>query len=408
MKLTVRHLGLPEEPVVGQLVDDPRGRVYFQYDRDWRARGIELSPLHLLTSLNKAHASSTPEFSPLFGLFDDSLPDWWGQQMMRRHFAEMGVPWNEVTPLQKLSCQGRFAMGALAYEPEISPRSFRDSIATEVGELVAAARSLEVDPAAKVLPALVRGGLSPGGAQPKALVAFDKDFENAVAGGQTPPPGFTPWLVKFQLDPDHPIGREEFALTRMAAAAGLEVPETRLFETEDSAAHFMSRRFDRTADGSVHLHSYAGLTHTAVREIIDYDDLMSLTRALTEHEKQVEQIFQRAVFNIAIANDDDHARNHAFIQLPSEQWVLSPAYDMTRASYALGSGFRAAAVQGKHQKIARSDLLELGRAHSLRKVDGLIDQVLATVRCWPDFAAEAGLPDQHTTALAAEMPGLGW
>ena len=169
MKLTVRFRGFPDEPIIGTLADDPRGRIFFEYDAAWRARGHELSPVRLPVETTGSLTTSTPEFSPLFGLFDDSLPDWWGQRLMRRHFSEMNIPWNKVTPLEKLACQGAFGIGALSYEPDFSPKSFRETIATDVASLVASARSLFHGESETILPALIRGGLSPGGAQPKAV-----------------------------------------------------------------------------------------------------------------------------------------------------------------------------------------------------------------------------------------------
>ncbi|GAA5484616.1 type II toxin-antitoxin system HipA family toxin [Haloferula sargassicola] len=409
MKLDVRFLGIPEQPRIGGLADDARGKIYFEYDPGWRARGIELSPIHLPLSISGPVTSPTADFGPLFGLFDDSMPDWWGQRIMRHHFASMNLPWNEVRPLEKLACQGAFSIGALAYEPDLSPKSFRETLATEVGELVAAARQLlEGDPQS-VLPALVRGGLSPGGAQPKALVAFNDDLSQAVAGGGPAPEGFASWLVKFQLDPDDPVGREEFAVTRMAAAAGIRTPETRLFETADGLTHFLTKRFDRQP-GTLpkHVHTFAGLTHTPVRDTLDYHDLLGLTRDLTLHEAEVEEAFRRAVFNVAIANDDDHSRNHAYLFDPEIGWKLSPAYDLTRTSYPLGSGFRAAGIRGRFSGLTADHLLQLGEDQAIRRAAEKIDQVLEAVRHWPDLAAEAGLREGHAAMLYSEMPASRW
>lgn len=41
----------------------------------------------------------------------------------------------------------------------------------------------------------------------------------------------------------------------------------------------------------------------------------------------LEQLYRRIVFNIAISNTDDHLRNHGFI-LTNQGWILSPAYDL--------------------------------------------------------------------------------
>jgi serine/threonine-protein kinase HipA len=408
MKITVRYRANPDLPVVGVLASDARGRVFFEYDADWRRRGLELSPIYLPLSKTGSHTTGDPDFSPLFGLFDDSLPDWWGQRVMRRHFEEMNMPWNEVGALEKLACQGSFALGALAYEPDLSPKHFRETIATEVALLVDSARHLLRGDSGEIIPALIRGGLSPGGAQPKALLAFNDDFTEVLAGGGEAPEGFSRWLMKFQIDPDEHLCRQEHAIALMAAAAGIQVPETRLFETPDGAAHFMSRRFDHDDSGVHHFHSYAGLTHTPVRELIDYSDLLDLTRDLTAREGEVEEMFRRAVFNIAIANDDDHSRNHAFLMNDAGEWRLSPAYDITRSGYALGSGYRAAGVMGKFSKIGIKELRALAASQGLRRVDAQIESVLDSLRRWPEFAALAGVGATEARLLQDEFPASRW
>jgi serine/threonine-protein kinase HipA len=409
MKLDVRYLGIPDQPLVGALADDAQGRIFFQYDPAWIARGIELSPLRLPLGLNGPVTTPTPGFSPLFGLFDDSMPDWWGQRIMRHHFAELGIPWNRVRALEKLACQGAFSLGALAYEPDLSPASFRQTLATEVAELVAAARQVLSGAPEHLLPALVRGGLSPGGAQPKALVGFNDDFTRATAGGGPAPAGFSLWLVKFQLDADDPVGRAELAVTRMASAAGIQTPETRLHESPDGLAHFMTKRFDRQPGMPPrHLHTFAGLTHTPVRDLIDYNDLLDLCRELTLRETEVEQAFLRAAFNIGVANDDDHSRNHAFLFDPADGWRLAPAYDLTRTSYPLASGYRAAGINGRFSGLSPRDLQRLGRDQGVRRIDESLARVIDVIRRWPEFAAQAGLPEGPAAMLAAEMPATRW
>jgi serine/threonine-protein kinase HipA len=48
----------------------------------------------------------------------------------------------------------------------------------------------------------------------------------------------------------------------------------------------------------------------------------------------LEELWRRIVFNIAISNTDDHLRNHGFL-LASQGWRLSPAYDLNPS---LGQG----------------------------------------------------------------------
>jgi serine/threonine-protein kinase HipA len=116
----------------------------------------------------------------------------------------------------------------------------------------------------------------------------------------------------------------------------------------------------------------------------------------------------RAVFNIAIAIEDDHSRNHAFLMDAIGEWKLSPAYDMTRTGYALGTGFRAAGVLGKYSKLGLSDLKALASTQGIRKPNEQIDQVLDAVGKWPDFAENAGLRATEISLLKDEFPSKLW
>lgn len=136
--------------------------------------------------------------------------------------------------------------------------------------------------------------------------------------------------------------------------------------------------------------------------------MLDLTRELTARESEVEEMFLRAVFNIAIANEDDHSRNHAFLMDSAGEWMLSPAYDITRSDYALGSGFRAAGVLGKFSGITPNDLRSLAAAHGLRRVEEKIDAVRGAIRLWPGFAEQAGLRDGEAASLQDEFPAGRW
>jgi serine/threonine-protein kinase HipA len=410
MELTVHYApeGLAAARAVGRLYEDSRGAVYFEYDKAWRADGLELSPLHLPRSLTGAVAGPARTYGPLFGLFDDALPDWWGEQMMRRFFGDLGIPWNRVTALQKLACGGESKMGALVFRPAFVQPSFRHDLTVEVGQLVEAAQAAAHGETGPLLDRLIPSALTPGGAQPKAALSFSADFARL---GPTEPPDddFTAWLLKFDLDPELHEGRIELAFNRMAAAAGIEVAGSRLLESRDGRrAHFMSRRFDRGPGGRrVHMHTFSGLTHTPPRDGVDYHDLLNLTRQLARDQAAVEQVFRRAAFNIAAGNDDDHGRNHAFLLEPDGTWRLSPAYDLTLAANPLTSGIRAGAVNGKTHDIGRRDLLRLADDHGVRRPGEALDQVTDALARWPGLATAAGIPPAVAAACRKRMPGLG-
>ncbi|BDS05282.1 toxin HipA [Oceaniferula spumae] len=407
MRVEVLYLGGGENVVIGELAEAADGRIFFEYHQEWLARGTELSPVYLPNSLQGSVTTPTPEFGPLFGLFADSLPDWWGEQMMKSYFGDKGIPWNRVTALQKLACAGGHAMGALGYEPPLSGGTFREELTVEVAELVSNAHSFIHGETGEMLPGLLRSGLSPGGAQPKVLLGFNDDFSESVAGGGRLPEGYERWLLKFDLDPEYELGREEYAYSLMARSAGIRMAETHLLNGAEGSCHFLSKRFDRPGDSRRHIHTYSGLTHTLVRNGLEYGELMDLTRVLTGSEAEVEEVFLRACFNVLAGNEDDHGKNHAFLMEPDGTWIVSPAYDLTRTSNPLVSGMRAASVNGKSVNVGRADLKRLGESQSVRHIDHTIERVLEAINDWPRWAEQAGLSPHRTEQVREEMPGTG-
>ncbi len=60
---------------------------------------------------------------------------------------------------------------------------------------------------------------------------------------------------------------------------------------------------------------------------------------LTRDMSQVEQMYRRLVFNVAIGNRDDHAKNFSFMMDTTGRWSLTPAYDLLPSSgFNGGSG----------------------------------------------------------------------
>ena len=407
MRVEVLYLGAGERKVVGELAESVDGKIFFEYHPDWMKRGIELSPIYLPSNQKGSHATPTPAFGPLYGLFADSLPDWWGEQMMKYYFAKKGVSWNEVSILQKLACTGRHAMGAMGYQTPSSVVSFRDELTVEVAQLVTNAHSFIYGETKEMLPGLLRSGLSPGGAQPKVLLGFNDDFTKSMAGGGRLPAGYSRWLLKFDLDPEYELGKEEYAYSLMARAAGIRMAHTHLLPGENGAYHFLSKRFDRPGDTRRHVHTYSGVTHVAVRDGMEYDELMDLTRVMTGSESEVEEIFRRACFNVLAGNDDDHAKNHAFIMELDGSWMVAPAYDLTHTSNPLVSGMRAGSIFGKNVAVGREDLQKLGEAHGVRRINETIEQVIEAVNDWPIFAKEAGMNKYRMNQVADEMQGKG-
>lgn len=382
-----------------------RGGIFFEYAQEFVASGHELSPFHLALGPGARTRDPSVPTMRLHGLFEDSLPDHWGRRVMMAWFRERDTPEHAVTPLMMLAYVGRRAMGALDYTPELDVAPPGEVALPDLYAAAAEAeRGGEVD-----LDMLAQVGSSAGGARPKALLNLPDSGRGAPQAGHTPPEGYSAWIVKFDTSRDGALGALEEAYARMARAAGIEFPETRLLETRDAAGrtrrHFAVKRFDRDGAERLHHHTLAGLLHAGGGDL-DYQILLRATRRLTKDEREVWRAYRRAAFNVLAGNRDDHAKNHGFIYR-NRVWTLGPAYDLTFTS-APQMPERGMAVCGERRAAGIGHLRKLAASESLdaKEAAHVVDEVRAALARWREFAAGAGVPSLTTaeTEAAWRMP----
>ena len=226
-KLEVRFTLDPKESFpVGTLAEES-GRLFFEYAPEWLSRGLNLSPFRLPFEPSLFEHKDL-SFGPLPGLFDDSLPDGWGLLLMDRHFQKLRM--DSISPLDRLAWLGTRTMGALTYHPP-SEKMKQNASPLDLSGLATHAQALLTGKARDVLPQLLQAGGSPAGARPKVVVGIKGD--KIISGAEDLPDGFDPWIIKFCAKQDLPdAGPIEQAYSLMARAAGITLPETRLFETK--------------------------------------------------------------------------------------------------------------------------------------------------------------------------------
>jgi len=267
--------------------------------------GESISPFNLLLKSEVFVAKRTP-FNGGFGVFVDSLPDGWGNLILDRYLKSKGTDPARLTLLQRFALVGNTGRGALEYKPDYS-ESTADEIIDFDNLAAESEKILTTDYDGGSLDTLYKYGGAPGGARPKVFVKID---------GKE-------WLVKFKatVDPAD-IGRIEYEYSLLAKKCGINMPATRLFEGK----YFGVERFDRTSKGKIHTVSAAGLLNADYRvPSLDYLELLKLCHILTKNMEEVYALFRLMVFNVAIKNRDDHAKNFSF-QLINGEWNLSPAY----------------------------------------------------------------------------------
>lgn len=387
MKQVRVHYG---DHLVGRLAE-ARGGLFFEYEGEFIATGHELSPLSLPLGTGVRARDNVPGMR-LPGLFEDSLPDVWGERLMIEWFRRQRIPSHAVTPLMKLAYVGRRGMGALTYEPQLDSSHAVDGLS--LLELYEAAARVE-ESGAIDLSVLAEVGSSAGGAQPKAFIGLPRSGEGTIlAGTGELPASHSSWLVKFDTPGNVTSGALEEAYARMARAAGIEMPPAQLLETRHDGRvrrHFAVQRFDRDGNERIHHHTLAGLRGISGGDL-SYESLLRVTRHLTRDEDEVWRAYRRAVFNVLASNRDDHGKNHGFLYR-DRQWRLGPAYDVTfRGPRRLPE--RGMSICGERRNAGRVHLLKLAESEALdpRTAASIIDEVAASLGRWREFADASMVP----------------
>ena len=104
---------------VGYLHQEDNGLVGFQYDDDFLKSNIEISPVKMPLSTVTYSFPVLPEqtFHGLPGMVADSLPDKFGNIVIKNYLESQGRTEDSLSVIEKLCYTGKRGMGALEYEP---------------------------------------------------------------------------------------------------------------------------------------------------------------------------------------------------------------------------------------------------------------------------------------------------
>lgn len=314
---------------VGLLSQD-RGQVRFRYDEAW-IKDPRAFSLDLGLDLDEGTFYPKPETGN-FGIFLDSSPDRWGQTLMKRREALQAKDerraartlhaWDFLIGVQDVTRQGALRFRRVGDEDFLDNDKRAAPPVTTLRELEAVAMSLtsrridDLDALRRWLAVLVAPGASLGGARPKANFT---DVDGSL------------WIGKFPArDDDRDIGAWEHVAHALAVQAGIDVPASKLLRLNSDFQTFCVQRFDRVEGRRRFYASAMTLLDKEQSEGTSYLELAQLIRdrGVGAHvETDLEQLFRRVAFNVAVGNRDDHLRNHGFL-MGQDGWRLAPAFDV--------------------------------------------------------------------------------
>lgn len=328
---------LNEIELIGELTMDSirGGETYgFEFAKKWLQNH---SDIVLSADINNYVGKQyTQQDKDIFGCFSDSLPDRWGRTLVLRREQIMAA--EEKRPLHRLSSMDFLLgiddasrMGGFRFKEREDGEfinttgEFQVPPLTSIRELIIASGVIELSEEKNMLPEkkwlmqLVHPGTSLGGARPKASVVDDKKQL---------------YVAKFPSRKDvYDVGLWEHFAHVLAKTVGITCAQTKVIKAGEKYHTLLSKRFDRTEGGKrVHFASAMTMlgftdgqnasTGNGYLDIVDF-----IVQGCCDIERNLQELFRRVAFSLAIGNCDDHFRNHGFL-LTNKGWTLSPAYDL--------------------------------------------------------------------------------
>jgi serine/threonine-protein kinase HipA len=247
--------------------------------------------------------------------------------------------------------------------------------------------------ALKWLNMLMAPGASLGGARPKAGVSDEKGHL---------------WIAKFPSGNDSTdIGAWEMITHTLALDAGLDVAEGQAKRFHDKRHTFLSKRFDRIGTRR-RIHFASAMTLLGQQdgsEGLSYLDLAGfIIKNGADVKKDLEELWRRIVFNIAVKNTDDHLRNHGFL-LTNKGWVLSPAYDINPNYQGRGLTMN---ISETDNALDFSLALSVSRFFRVEKnAEAILKKVRRSVGKWKMVAKKYGVSAMETGLMTSAFEEEG-
>ncbi|MDO8997184.1 MAG: HipA domain-containing protein [Sediminibacterium sp.] len=395
--------GMAEAKCIGMLTaQQTRGKTAFSflYDPEWLSQKEQFL---LDPDIEWFQGQQHPIGKENFGVILDSMPDTWGRTLMKRRAAQEAFEnGNTKTNLYEidflLGVHDESRMGALRFKlnqdgPFLNNSKLSIPHWAKIKELQHAAHEIELnddeDEVKHWLDILIAPGSSLGGARPKANIL---DEENH------------PWIAKFPSNTDNTDKAAwEYLAYQLAIDAGINMSLSKLEKITGKFHTFFTKRFDRVDGERIHFASAMTMTGNNEDTIRDKaGSYLEIAEFIQFHGSNIsadlEQLWRRIIFNIAISNTDDHLRNHGFI-VHNNGWHLSPAYDINPSIYKNGLALN---IDMDNNALDLELAKSVGAFFQLntQKMNSIIKEVQLAVSSWKKIANQIGIPRNEQVKMA--------
>jgi serine/threonine-protein kinase HipA len=201
------------------------------------------------------------------------------------------------------------------------------------------------------------------------------------------------WIVKLPSLKFESVPENEYAMMKIAAAMGMDVPEVKLLAVDQiggmpegigelKGSALAVKRFDRSDAGPVHIEDFAQVFGVYPEDKYKKASYRNIAEVLAAEsgEQDIAEFVRRLVFNVLIGNADMHLKNWSLIYPDRRSARLAPAYDFVSTVPYIADN-KAALTLGRSKRMdefSRDELAYLaGKARLAEKL--VLDTARETV-----------------------------
>lgn len=313
--------------IVGELLQDVSGRIYFEYSNAYLTHSDAVSISH---SLPLRSGTFAPE--KCVGFFSGILPE-----AQKREIIAKNLGISAKNDFKFLELIGGECAGAISFLPEGSQRKDLDYDYHKIDKSDLRAILLEL-PKRPLMAGKKAVRLSLAGAQDKLPVMIQNGEFFLPLGGAP-----STHILKPAVDRFRDIVINEAFCMKLAAMVGISSAEVSI-EKVDSIDYLIIKRYDRNLGKNgklqrVHQEDFCQALN--ISPIMKYqceggpglEACFNLIREVSSMPViDLKKLLQAVIFNFLVGNNDAHGKNFSFIYDGNTR-VLAPSYDLVFTEY---------------------------------------------------------------------------
>jgi len=225
------------------------------------------------------------------------------------------------------------------------------------------------------------------GVQPKLgaiLSVKAQTFEIVDTGGR--------FILKPQVPEWPEVPQNEDLSMRLAALAGVSVPEHGMIFASDGSLVYFVRRFDRRGNSKIAVEDFgqlAGLSRDTKYDFSMEKMVGIVDEFCTFPALEKLKLLKLALVNFLIGNEDAHVKNFSLIRR-GPKVELAPAYDLVNSTIVLnGTEEIALPLFGRRNRLKRENFFEYLARERMRLPDTAVrkveKEIAAALPAWPDL-----------------------